>query len=90
MVVSGIRGTAGDLVTLLKGDLTGTNNYLFWVLAIILIGGLGYVESFKPFSRALLVLVLLGLILNDEKKDGSAGLFTSFETAIKSITGEAN
>src|SRR5258708_2096522 len=58
LVISGVKGTSQQLLTLVKGDLQGKNGYLYWIVSILLIGSLGYIPAFKNFSRAFLVLVL--------------------------------
>lgn len=85
LLVSGVRGTSNDLLTLVKGDITGPNNFAYWFLSILLIGALGYVEDLRGFSRAFLVLVIVVLVINEDK-NGTAGFFTQFESSIKTIT----
>jgi hypothetical protein len=87
LVTSGVRGTSQDLLNLLKGDLTGQNNFIYWVLAILLIGSLGYVDELRGFSRALLALIIIVLVVHEQNQGGSGGLFTEFQNAVKQITG---
>ena len=86
-LVAGVRGTSDDLLTLMKHDLKGPNNFAYWIIAIVLIGSLGYVKDLRTFSRALLALVLIVLVLAENKQDGSGGLFTKFQSAVQQITG---
>lgn len=65
LVVSAVRNTSGDLFTLMKGDFTGSNNFIAWMLAILVIGALGYIRSIAPVSRAFLVLVVVVLFLSN-------------------------
>lgn len=87
-LVAGIRGTVTDqngqpgLVTLLKGDFTGSNNFLVWIVAFFVLGALGYIPGFKPIANALLVLVVVVLIITNDR-NGSGGFFATFNTAIK-------
>jgi hypothetical protein len=76
MTVSAVRGTQDDLIKLLKDDFTGSNNFLFWIVSILLIGALGYIGPLRPLSRAFLVLVIVVLFL----KNG--GVFTQFVQAL--------
>jgi hypothetical protein len=87
-ILAGIRGKSGELVTLLEEEFTGKPNFIWWVLAILSIGALGYVDALRVFSRALLGLVLLVLILAEDKQ-GSGGFFVEFENAIKQISGSS-
>lgn len=72
-------------MTLLKGDLSGSHNFFYWILAILLIGSLGYIKNFEGLSRAFLVLVLVVLVLADDKQT-NAGFFKKFQQSIAEIT----
>jgi hypothetical protein len=78
MIVSAVRGTQTQLLALLKADVTGKNNYIYWSIAILGIGAVGYIKELKPFATALLVLVVVVLFLD------SKGVFTQFVSAINS------
>ena len=80
LVVSGVRGTSDNLFTLVKGDLTGKDNYIYWAISILILGSLGYIDEIRPLSRAFLVLVLVGLILHN------GGFFDLFNQAITTIS----
>lgn len=86
LLTSGVRGTSNNLLTLLKGDLTGSNNFIYWIISILVIGALGYIKDLQSFSRALLVLVIVVLVLNEDKQNGTGGFFTNFQNAVSSIT----
>jgi hypothetical protein len=77
-VVAGVRGTNTQLTTLLKGDFTGSNNYIYWMGAILIVGALGYIQALKPLSRAFLVLIVIILIL------GHKGFFAEFNQQLSS------
>lgn len=83
MFVSGIRDTQDDLFRLVKGDFTGQRNFVFWFLAILGIGAVGYVPKLKPISNAFLVLVIVVLFLSNQ------GFFTQFMAQIKSTETKA-
>lgn len=84
-IVAGVRGTSADLIALIEGDFTGQNNFVYWVLAILILGSLGYIDTLRPLSRAMLILVLLVLVLSEAKKT-SGGVFAKFQQAINEIT----
>jgi hypothetical protein len=86
-VIVGVRETSSQLTTLLVNDLRGPHNYFYWVIAILAIGGLGYVEDLRTFSRALMSLILIVLILAESKQGAGGGLFPQLESAIKQISG---
>jgi hypothetical protein len=66
-----VRNTVSDsasgpgLTTLLKGDFTGKDNFLYWMTAILIIGSVGYVDALKPISRMFMGLVLVVLFLSN-------------------------
>lgn len=62
-LAAGVRDKQGDLFTLLKGDLTGQNNFLQWVLALVLVGALGFIPRMRPVSVALIALILIAIFL---------------------------
>lgn len=84
LVISGVKGTSQQLLTLVKGDLEGTNGYLYWMVSILIIGSVGYIPAFKNFSRAFLILVLVVLVLREGK--GTNGFFQQFTAALKEIS----
>jgi hypothetical protein len=77
LLVSGVRGTTSQLTTLVKADFTGKDNFTYWIVAMIVLGSLGYVDKLRPLSNALMGLVILVLFL----KNGT-GFFTQFEAQI--------
>ena len=89
LLVSGVRGSSAELVGLVKDDLTGDNNFVYWIVAVGALGALGYIDSLRTFSRALLALVFVVLVLTEGKKAGSGGLFSKFTQAIDTITERA-
>ena len=87
LLTAGVRGQSGRLVTLLQGDLKGENNFAYWILAILAIGAIGYVDDFRAFSRALLTLIIIVLLLAGEKHAGGAGgFFTKIQEDMAAIT----
>jgi hypothetical protein len=85
-IVAGVRGTAGQLLTMLKGDITGQNNFVYWILSIGIIGAIGYIEDLKDLSRMFLVLVIVVLVLADDKNAPTGGFFANFQKSITQIT----
>lgn len=68
------------LFTTLKDDFTGPNNFIYWGLALFLIGALGYYKPLKPLSNAFLGLVILVLFISNR------GFFQKFMEQISSTT----
>ena len=80
LVVS-IQGTQGDLFALLKSEFVGTNSFLPWVAALLILGLLGYIRPIRPITHAFMLLIVLVLILANGGK-----VFSQFNTAIRSPT----
>jgi hypothetical protein len=77
LIVSGVRGqvTQGNpsLVSLVKDDFTGPAPFWKWMLAILLVGAIGYVPNLRPISRGFLVLVIIVFLLSNQ------GVFTQLQ-----------
>jgi putative exporter of polyketide antibiotics len=82
LIVAATRNTQDNLFTLVKGDFTGPNNFLYWVVAIVAIGMLGYIPRLKPFSTAFLVLIGVVILLSHK------GFFAQFQEQISSTEGD--
>lgn len=65
LVVSAVRNTSDDLLKLVKSDLTGKNNFSYWMISILIIGSIGYIPSMAKLSRSFLVLVIVTLFLSN-------------------------
>jgi hypothetical protein len=71
------QGNIPGLFTLLQGDFTGPDNFIFWMLSILAIGALGYVPKLKPLSVAFLSLVIVVLFLKRGDSGNAGGGFFS-------------
>ena len=67
-----VDGSQG-LFTLVKGDFSG--GYFYWVLAILVIGSIGYIPRLKTISNALLGLIVLVLVLTKGNPTAAGGGF---------------
>jgi len=83
LLVSGVRKTSTDLVGLIKSDFTGSDNFIYWLASILVIGSVGYIDQFKALSRAFMVLVIVILILTDGQ-----GFFSQFNSALNQISSD--
>lgn len=90
LLVSAVRNTQGDFFTLVKGDFTGPNNFVYWIAAIGVIGAVGYIPKLKPLSTAFLVLVVLVLVITRGNPNGvGGGLFEKLTAGLKTTTASA-
>jgi hypothetical protein len=90
LVVAAVKNTQSDLVGLLKKDLSGPNNFIYWIVAILIIGAIGYIPKLKGLSTGFLGLVLLVLFLaKGDPSKASGGFFEKFTQGIGSATATA-
>lgn len=76
LVLTGIKGNPNQLYQLVSNDFTGQNNYLYWMLAILVLGSLGYIKKLEPFSRMFIVLVVVVLFIHNK------GFFNQFQAQV--------
>lgn len=79
LIIAAVRNTQQDLYFLLAHDFTGPNNFIYWTLAILVIGSIGYIPRLKPVSDGFLILVILALFLTKK-----TGFFDMFQKQIAS------
>jgi hypothetical protein len=87
LLIAGVKNTQDTLFSTVKGDLTGRDNFIYWFVAIIIIGALGYIPKLKPISTAFLALVIVVLFL---KKGSTTGLGGGFFSQFTSALGSTN
>lgn len=80
LTVAGVRSTENALFALLKGDLTGTNSFIWWVISILAIGSVGYLPGMRQLANAFLALIMIVLVLSVNK---NGNVFASFTNAFK-------
>lgn len=68
------------LFTTLKSDFTGPDNFIYWGLALFIVGGVGYYKPLKPMSNAFLGLIVIVLFLSNR------GFFQKFLEQIQSTS----
>jgi hypothetical protein len=85
LTVAGVKGTQSTLFSLVKGDFTGTNNFIYWALSILVVGALGYVPQLRPLSKGFLVLIVVVLFLKTGNPNAAGGgFFAEFQRALGS------
>lgn len=84
LLTSAVRNTQDSLFSLVKGDFTGPNNFIYWFLAIFVIGAIGYIPKAKPVATMFLVLVVLVLVLTRGNPNATGGgFFQQFTSQIQ-------
>lgn len=80
LIVAGLRGKQDELFALLKDDFTGQGNFIYWVIAVIVLVAIGNVKSIERVADAFLGLVILVIVLAAYKDNQD--LFTRFREQI--------
>lgn len=78
LIVTGLEGTEKDLGAQLKTDFSGQGSYLYWGVAIVAAGSVGYIDSLKRFSDTFMALLLISLLLHN------GGVFSNLVSGLKS------
>lgn len=87
LIVVAVRNTQDTFTARVSGDFKGSGNFLYWIVVILIIGGIGYIPKAKPVSDLFLVLILVVLFLKKGNPSGvGGGFFQQFTSAI-SATG---
>ena len=66
LIISGWRGTEGQLWTLLVDALfpkSAKNNFLVWAGAIFIIGLFGYIEKIRPVVIGFIILIYIVMLI---------------------------
>lgn len=80
LVVVGINNKLDELGELVKDDFTPANNvagFQTWLVALFVVGSLGYVRALRPVANSFLVLIIISLMLSNK------GFFAKFNQAVK-------
>lgn len=75
-----VRGTQDDFFRLVKGDFTGRQNFLVWLVALLAVAAIGYIPKLKPVSNWLLVLLVTVILLSNR------GFFAEFQRQISATS----
>lgn len=76
LIVTAFRGTTGQFFSTLTGDIAG---FVVWIVAIGVVGAIGYVPGLKKISDGFLVLILLVMFISNK------GFFANFNQQINAV-----
>jgi hypothetical protein len=77
MVITGERGTYSQFGSQVASEFQGQNNFTYWLLAIGMLGAIGYYSPLQKISRMLMALVILVIFLANK------GFFAKFQQALQ-------
>lgn len=79
LVIVAINDKLPDLTKLAHDDFVSSSNgpsFTVWIVAIIAVGAIGYVQALKPVANAFLALIIVVLILSNK------GFFAQFTQTV--------
>ena len=83
LITVAIRNQQTAFVQLLRGDFSGQGNFMYWVVAVIMIGVIGYIPKAKPVADLFLVLLLIVLVLyRGNPNSATGGVFSQLTKAL--------
>ncbi len=80
LIVVSLNDKLPALGSLVKDDFqpsTGQPSFTAWIVALFVIGSLGYVKTLRPLANSFLVLIVLVMFLRN------GGFFDKFYSAIQ-------
>jgi hypothetical protein len=77
-LVVAIQGTQATMFSLLKKEFVGTNSFVPWAAAIIILGLIGYAKPVRPITDAMIGLVLFVMLIANK-----GGVFAQFNNALQ-------
>jgi hypothetical protein len=89
-IVIGMRNQGANAVVLLKSEFTGTNSFVPWIIALGILGAIGYWSPAKKVADAFLGLVMLVMVISNETKGQGGGLFAQLQAALTGTTPDAS
>lgn len=80
LVVVALNDKLPEFGALVKDDFmpsNGSPGFSSWIIAVFVIGSLGYVKTFKPVANSFLALVVIVMFISNR------GFFDKFTQALK-------
>jgi len=92
LIVTAMKGNQAAVMMQVKKDFTGSGNFLYWILAILVLGAIGYVPMLQKGSKLLVALIVIVFIVANK------GIFAKIQQALSgyqwptssSLEGQAN
>lgn len=91
LLAIGVRGQANNASKLLADEFTGSNSFIQWFLAIMILGLLGYYKPIRAVADAMLGLVIVAIVLVKANPNAAGGgFFAQLEAAFQNTTALPN
>lgn len=79
LIVVGFQDTYKQFGTQVVSDFSGPKSFFWWIVALGVVGAIGYVKELQGFSRAFMALIIVVIFLSNNK---NGNLFQNFNNAI--------
>ena len=76
LIATGYQGTYAQFGKLVAGEFTGKPNFLYFIAAFGAIGAIGYIDALRTFSRLMMTLVLIVIVVANK------GFFAKLQAAL--------
>lgn len=76
LFMAAYQNNVAALGTQVSSDLTGSGGFLIWVVALFIVGALGYIQPLRTVSRIFLALILVVIFLSNK------GIFTTLSQVV--------
>ena len=80
LIITGFQNTYSQFGSQVAKDFTGEGNFIYWVVAIGVVGLIGYNKNMETFSRTFIALILVVIFLSN------SGFAEKFTQALKEGT----
>lgn len=78
LIITGFQNTYQAMGKQIQSDFTGPGNFFYWLIAITVVGSVGYIKGLQGFSNAFLSLIVMAIFLNKNNKD----FFSKFTSSL--------
>lgn len=85
LFLTAVQGTTRQLGSMLVADIFGASGYLYWAVAVLVIGAIGYIKPLRGLTNVFLLLLIVVLFLK-----AGTGFFDRFSAALKDIKSSAS
>ena len=82
LFITAYQNTVAEFGAQIKSDLVGDTGFIVWVVALFIIGAIGYIPALRGVSRVFMALVLIVIVLSNN------GVFTTLSNVITGGGGE--
>jgi hypothetical protein len=80
LAIAGIKNNAATLGQTVGEDFRGAGSFWYWIVAVLVVGSIGYASDARGISRLFLTLIVLVFVLTNE------GIYAQLVRALQNPT----